>query len=119
MIRSLHRVELLFLPFVIIICHAGLAAEDAEKVVEYEDLAVGRAAGADPDHRDRHPRHQRLGDLRRDRLEDDREAARLLQRQRHEIRPLHAVSIPIISSPLSGDPVMERVNPNIGTDFRK
>jgi len=44
---------------------------------------------------------------------------RLFQRQRHEIRPLHAVSIPIISSPLSGDPVMERVNPNVGPDFRK
>ncbi|WP_206534691.1 hypothetical protein, partial [Mesorhizobium sp. M7D.F.Ca.US.004.03.1.1] len=26
----------------------------------------------------------------------------LLQRQRHEIGPLHAISIPIISSPLAG-----------------
>ena len=52
---------------------------DPEQVVEDEHLTVGRRPGADPDHRDLQLRHQRLGDRRRDRLEDDREAADRLQ----------------------------------------
>ena len=56
-----------------------VAVIDAEQVVEHQDLAVGRPPGADPDHRDSHGHH--LGrDRGRDRLQHDREASRLLQR---------------------------------------
>ena len=54
------------------------AVADAEQIVEDEHLAVGRRARADTDHGDLDARHQLLGDRRRDRLEDEREATRLL-----------------------------------------
>ncbi len=55
---------------------------DPQQVVEDEHLAVGRGPGADADDRDLDARHQQLGDVGRDRLEDDREASGLLQRER-------------------------------------
>ena len=58
------------------------AVADAEQVVEDEHLPVGGGAGADADHGDLDGGHQLLGDRARDRLEDEREAARLLQRER-------------------------------------
>src|SRR6185437_2746937 len=54
---------------------------DPEQIVEHEHLAVRRWPRADPDHRDLDARHQLLADGTRDRLEHEREAARLLQRQ--------------------------------------
>jgi hypothetical protein len=73
-----------------LVAHGGVALDeaggvpvvDAEKVVENEHLAVRGRARADPDDRDLHLRHDRLGERARDRLEDDREAAGLLQRER-------------------------------------
>src|SRR6266545_1374180 len=47
----------------------------AKQVVEDEHLAVGRGAGADPDHGNVHAVHHRLRDGRGHGLEDDREAA--------------------------------------------
>ena len=58
------------------------AVVDAQQVVQDEHLAVRAAARADPDDRDLHVRHDRVGHLGRDGLEDDREAARLLERER-------------------------------------
>src|SRR5204863_18240 len=58
------------------------AVADAEQVVEDENLTVGRGPGTDPDHRNLDARHDLLGDRTRDGLEDQREAARLLQGQR-------------------------------------
>ena len=55
---------------------------DPEQVVEHEHLTVGAAAGADPDHRDLEALHHDVGDGGWDRLEHDREAAGLLQRDR-------------------------------------
>ena len=49
--------------------------------MEDEHLAGGRRAGADADRRDLELLDDRLGDRRRDRLEDDREAADRLQRE--------------------------------------
>ncbi len=57
------------------------ALADPQQVVEHQHLAVGRGPGADADHRHVDQRHQLLGDGRRNGLEHDREAARLLQRQ--------------------------------------
>src|SRR3954447_18994873 len=54
------------------------ALVDAQQVVEDQDLAVGRRAGADADHGDLHVGHELLDHRRRDGLEDDGEAARLL-----------------------------------------
>src|SRR5215208_4661236 len=58
------------------------AAVDAEHVVQHEHLPVRAGAGADTDHGDLHLAHDHVADVGRDRLEDDREAARLLQLQR-------------------------------------
>ncbi len=54
------------------------AVADAEQVVEDEHLPVGRGTRADADHGDLQERHQLLGDRAGDRLEHEREAARLL-----------------------------------------
>jgi len=53
----------------------GPALMDTEQVVEDEHLAVGCRARPDPDHRDLELLLDHLGDSRRHRLEDDREAA--------------------------------------------
>jgi hypothetical protein len=55
---------------------------DAEQVVEHQHLAVGGRAGPDPDDRDLDALHQRLGHGSRDGLEHEREAARVLERDR-------------------------------------
>ena len=63
---------------------------DPEQVVEHEHLAVGARPGADADDRDLHVLHDHVGHLGGDRLEDDREAAGLLERERvleHLARP--------------------------------
>src|SRR5215211_5823259 len=73
-----------------------VAVVDAEQVVEDEHLAVGGWAGADSDHRNLDVRHERLGQLARDRLEDDREAARPLELARgavHLERPLRGAAL--------------------------
>src|SRR3954454_19610848 len=54
---------------------------DAEQVVVDEHLAVGARARSDADHRDLHVLHDQVGQLVGDRLEDDREAAGLLERE--------------------------------------
>src|SRR5947209_20296996 len=56
-----------------------VAVVDPEQVMEDEHLAVGGGAGADPDDGDLEPTHELLTDRRRDGLEDEREAARLLE----------------------------------------
>src|SRR3954451_2800044 len=53
---------------------------DAQQVVVDQHLAVGRRPRADPDDRYLHRRHDRAGHVSRDRLEYDREAAALLER---------------------------------------
>src|SRR3954453_21873079 len=55
------------------------AVVDAQQVVEDQDLAVGRRAGADADDRNLHALHDRLGHRGGDRLEHDREAAGVLE----------------------------------------
>jgi hypothetical protein len=55
---------------------------DAEHVVQHEHLAVGAGSRADPDHGDLEQPRELGGDRRRDRLEDDRKAARGLERAR-------------------------------------
>src|SRR5262249_7334291 len=50
-----------------------------EQVVEHEHLTVGGGARADPDHRDLDLLHHDPGNRGGDRLEHDRETARLLQ----------------------------------------
>ena len=60
----------------------ALAFTDPEQVVEDEHLAVGRRARADPYHRNLRSTASAPPRPRRDRLEHDREAAGLLQRQR-------------------------------------
>ena len=49
--------------------------EDAQQVVEDKHLPVGRRPGADANCRDSQPFGHRGGDLRRHRLEYEREAA--------------------------------------------
>ena len=73
-----------------------VAVVDAEQVVQHEHLAVGAGAGADPDHRDLHVVHDRVGHLGGDRLEHDREAARLLQLERVVEHPLGALGGPAL-----------------------
>jgi hypothetical protein len=58
------------------------AVPDAEQVVEDEHLPIGRGAGADADHGDLEQRHELVGDGAWDRLEHQREAAGILQRER-------------------------------------
>ena len=59
------------------------ALADPEQVVEHEHLAVGRRAGADADHdRGVHVGHDLGRHGARHRLEDDREAAGVLQGER-------------------------------------
>src|SRR3954451_564683 len=58
-----------------------VALMDPEKVVEDQDLAVGRWPGADPYDRNVEPGHERLADRRGNRLEDDRETAGGLEGQ--------------------------------------
>ena len=45
---------------------------DRQQVVQHEHLPVGARPGADADHRDLEVRHDRVGHLGGDRLEDDR-----------------------------------------------
>jgi hypothetical protein len=60
----------------------GHPVVDPEQVVEDEDLAVGGRPGADSDHGDVEALHELVGHGRRDGLEDDGEASRLLERDR-------------------------------------
>src|SRR3954453_14008186 len=67
------------------------ALVDREQVVEHHHLAVRARARADADDRHLHELRDHVGPLGRDRLEDDREAAGLLQGERvleHGLGPL-------------------------------
>src|SRR5215218_1582116 len=67
------------------------ALVDRQQVVEDEHLAVRARAGPDADDRHLHELHDHVGHVGRDRLEDDREAASLLEGQRvveHGLGPL-------------------------------
>ena len=78
---------------------------DPEQVVEHQNLAVGVGAGADPDHGDLHARGQRGGHGGGDRLEDDREAAGLLQRERVRgdgQRPLAGAALGLVAAERGG-----------------
>jgi len=59
-----------------------VAVVDPQQIVEDQHLTVGCRPGADPDHRHGQAGHDLGGDGRRDRLEDDRKAARLLELER-------------------------------------
>ena len=66
-----------------LIAVSGEALGDGSPLgVPNEHLPVRTRACPDPDHRNLHVAHDRVGDLGGDRLEDDREAARLLQGDR-------------------------------------
>src|SRR3954471_6762779 len=58
------------------------ALVDGEQVVQNEHLAVRAGARADADDGDLHVLHDHVGHVGGDRLEDDREAAGLLERER-------------------------------------
>src|SRR3954471_9567921 len=74
---------------------------DAEQVVVDEHLAVGARARADADHGDLHVLHDQVGQLVRDRLEDDREAAGVLERERvleHLLAPLRGAALGAVAA---------------------
>src|SRR3954454_23049367 len=77
------------------------ALADPEQVVEDQDLAVGRRAGADPDDDRLHLGHDLGRHGARHRLEDDREAARVLQRERLARDPRRALAGPSLRAPAS------------------
>ena len=63
------------------------------------------APGADPDDRDLHVAHEHVGDVGGDRLEDDREAARLLERERlveHGLRALGRAALGAVAAERRG-----------------
>src|SRR5215208_1450664 len=77
------------------------ALVDREQVVQDEHLAVRARAGADADDRHLHELHDHVGHVGRDRLEDDREAAGVLQRERiveHVLRPLGGAALGAVAA---------------------
>ena len=84
------------------LCESGcVTVVDPQQVVKHEHLAIGSRSGADPDHRDLQSRHQRLGHGRGDRLEYEREAARILQGERvagHLHRSLGGSSLGLVAA---------------------